>query len=565
MLSSRCGTLPHMARSLHSIVFLLLLLAPILVAQDRIAYQEAAERKFQHALEMYENGSHYSAATHFQQLAEAYPAHQRTTAAYIMAARAHLLAKAPTRSLRLLEEFRLQFPASSFIGESFLISGKAAAAADSPARAIEYYLRAWKNGVKDYHRFAWQIQQLGPVRLSPYDRKVTENILKSVAEAERLRVLLPLDDNVDRKEQRGGNTEPAAAAVEQTVPVIIPVALPASMRDLRKRRLVNDLRRGMQLALDEHNASAEAAVEMQEIPSDDLETLREVCSKLEKDPRAVIMLAGAFSEDARDVCEMIGEREILVLLPTATDAGLTDFGSNIFQMNTPIKDRARLLADFAFLELDAKAVSVLSPDDSYPRAMADAFVKRCREIGLSIRGQQFYRSAQTDLSEAFGRLSRGGGVKNCVLFAPVSSAKHIGSVLQGAAMTTGIHTILGGGNWNYPNVLTRHASNSTIYFESDVLAEKGQRSMRALLHKRGERRNGSISREMLFGFDAMTLALRVAGNEPTTRAMARKKLRDIFEGLRAPVNFIDSRVNRAMNMLRCRKGEIELLDSFYAK
>ncbi len=554
-----------MEKRLHSLLLLLLFFAPPLFAQEKIAYQEDAEKKFQYALEFFEEGSFYAAAKHFQQLADAYPAHHRTTASYIMAARAHLAAKAPSRSLRLLEEFRLQFPGSSYLGESYLISGEASAAADSPARAIEYYLRAWKAGVQNYDRFAWLIHQLGSVTLSPYDRKVTENVLKTLDDAEKLRALLPLDGTATPKSATAGRAAGVSSSTVTPQSTVIAVALPGKVGDRQKQHLVEQLKRGMRLALDEHNASSDFKAEMLLLDSGDPAKLREECDRLEQDPRAVIMLAGAFSSDARTVCEILGERELLVLLPTATDAELTEYGRNIFQMNTPIEDRARLLADFAFLELDAEAVCVLAPDESYPREMADAFVQRCRELGLPVEGLAHYRTAERNLSEACGQLARSDRAKNAVLFAPVSSPKHIGSVLEGAGQVQNVRTILGGGNWNYPKVLKRHASNITIYFESDVLPEKGQRKMRSLLHRDREREQSGISREMLFGFDAMKLALHVAGSEPTTREAARRKLRDVFEGLRAPVNFVDSRVNRAMNMLRCFKGNIELLESFYAK
>ncbi len=548
----------------HSAAFLLLcLMVSALPAQERVPHDAAAEKKFQYALEFYEKDAFYSAATQFEKLALEYPLNHRSTAAFIMAARAHLRAGAPVRGLRLLEDFRTRFPESEYQAESWLISGDASLAAESPARAVECYLRAWINGLPDTIVLKERLTALNKPALTAFDRRVAHNLLSKTRNGAALATIIGLDEAASTGEVKKTGSGPEG--IEGTSPAIVAVALPLHGEEKGKSRLVTEILRGMKAALRMREQTDAFPVEMELFDAAKTDSLVDWIAALEKNPRIIALLAGAFSKDARQICEAAAERDIPVLLPTATDDGLTRLGSNIFQLNTSMEERARLLADFAGLELDADEVVVLAPNSSWPRAMAEVFIERGRKLGLRVSDPVYYDPKQGGIISACEKIRHAQGAKNRILFAPVRSRKDIAAVLEGVERSGCVHTVLGAGNWNYPDLLLRHGHALTVYFEADVAPDSNSATLKALRTVLGLSSGRPIPAEVLFGYDAMSLILSLLDEGPITRSEVRRLLRGIYHGLRAPVNFSESRINGAMNVLRYRDGSVQQLESFYAK
>ncbi|MDT8322936.1 MAG: ABC transporter substrate-binding protein, partial [Bacteroidota bacterium] len=558
----------------HSAIVLLLFLhVSILEAQETIPYHAAAEETFENALQDYRAESYRSAATQFLEVIRNFPLNQRTTASYIMAARAQLFSDTPQRGLRLLEEFRDQYPGSEYVAESWLVSGDGSLAANSAARAIVCYLRAWEAGHPDTTLLESRLRSLDRPRLSAYDTRIIRGYLSLLPSEQRLAAVIGLEETARVKAAAARENDVAerrkqttiASTDRKSLPSIIAVALPQHASGPVKERIVDELKRGMQAAWQLHEDSLRGRVVLEYYDSADEAALPGIVARLEANPRVLALLAGAFSDDARRVCALAGERDLPVLLPTATDDSLTLYGSNIFQLNTPMEERARLLADFASLELDASAAAVLAPDDSWPRRMADAFIARASQLGLPVTDAVYYDPQAGNIAAACRRLKKSGGAKNRILFAPVRSRGDIAHVLQGAKHSGCTATILGAGNWNHPDLLTDYGSDLTVYYESDVAPDSSCGRIRALRRELGLRSSKGISAEVLFGYDAMQLALALVGDGTVTRPEARRRLRSIHEGLRAPVDFRQSRVNSALNVLRYRHGRVRQLESFHAK
>jgi len=550
----------------HSAILFLLCLSVLrLPAQEHVSYDAGAEKKFQSALEYYTTGAFYSAATQFEKLALEYPLNQRSTAAFIMAARAHLRAGAPVRSLRLLEDFRARFPGSEYQAESWLIAGDASSSANSPARAIECYLRAWSSGLPDTVLLKERLNALNKPPLTAFDRRVTRNLLSKLVNGAALASIIGL----------GKETAPSAAtrkpaavqdAPERRHPAIVAVALPLHHGEEGRDKLAAEILRGMREALRMHARSGVFPVTMELLDTAKNDSLEYWIDELEKNPRVIALLAGAFSEDAQLICEAAAERDLPVLLPTATDDGLTRLGSNIYQLNTSMEERARLLADFAALELDADEVMVLAPDKSWPRAMAEAFIERGRKLGLPVSDAVYYDPKKGDILTACKKIrGAAGGAKKRILFAPVRSRRDIASVLKGVEHSGCTRTVLGAGNWNYPDLLISHGHALTVYFEADVAPDSSSLEIKALRASLGLGSREPVPAEVLFGYDAMSLTLSLLADGPVTRGEARLLLRNVYHGLRAPVNLSEGRINGALNVLRYRDGSVQQLESFHAK
>ncbi|MBR9976013.1 MAG: ABC transporter substrate-binding protein [Bacteroidetes bacterium] len=561
-----------METPLHRTVILLLsLLATALpgriLAQQLplIPYNEQAEKAFEYGLLQYDLQAWDSAARQFEQIIRDLPLNHRTTASFVMAARCRLQERKPSPALRLIEQFWEQHQESSYLAEACLIAGDAGVAAGSRSTALRWYLRAWQAQNADRTLLAQRFTDLQPTTFTPMERRVIEEEVERGADS-TLDALLQGTPAEQNATAHAAPAVPNATSPKPTDdrPVRIVAALPKHESDARRAGVVRDLRDGMLAAVDIHRAAGQYPVAFELIDSGDPDSLRPVLRRLEQDDRAMVLIAGAFSEDAEQISALAAEGGMLVLLPTATAEGIVEVGSNIFQLNTPILHRARLLADFVYLELDVQQAMVIAPDDSYARAMAEAFIGHAKNIGLEIRFTGWYDTDDTDLS-GLCRRAAATGAKNGILFAPVKNRSDIANVLEGMR-TAQLHIpVVGGGNWNHPDLVSRHGRDHVLYFEADVDADTTTEMYHTLCETFAGRSARPLSREALFGFDAMRVALQVAAKPNTTRKDVRHRIRNVFDGLRAPVNFLDQRINAAMNIIECRRGVLLKHEAFHAK
>lgn len=552
------------------LLFLLLLLLAYrpAAAQESVykaPFLEQAEKKFEFGLQQFERAAWNSAAIQFESIIRDLPINHRTTAAYVMAARSQHFDGKHSPALRLIEELHRNFPESRYLAEACLIAGDAALAAGSRSAALQWYVRSWLSEDADRATLTASIRKLQPDKIPPGEFRPVRKLLEQAGTDSILVALLQGQlPAVATQPGRTASPRDHSAVPIPDAPIRIVAALPLHEKDMQRAAVVRDLRDGILAALDLHREEKKHAVEFELIDNSDQDSLRSAIDRLDRDNRVMVLLAGAFSDDAEIVARMAAEKGMLVLLPTATADGLSRIGSNVFQLNTPILQRARLLADFSFLELDAQEAIVIAPGQTYARSMAEAFMVRGKEMGMAVRHAGWYGAGGESATDICRRIAS-SGVKNGILFAPVQSRDDIVAVLKGMSDAQLSLPVVGGGNWNHPDIIARHARDFTLYVESDVNADTTTDTYRRLAAAFAERSPRPLSREALFGADAMNIALAVTGPGPCTRKEARKRIADVFEGLRAPVNFLEQRVNAAMNIIECRNGSLRKHEAFHSK
>ena len=527
-------------------------------------YLEAAQKRFEYGILQYELSAWGAAARIFEEIIRRHPVNHRTTAAYVMAARARHLEGNASQALRLIEELLQEFPSCTYDAEACLIAGDAAIDAGSRISAFRWYIRGWSCTGSEHTVLAARIRSLRPEELSPSERRRVRDMLPADADTTLVALLHVGEGDVPAHDRRDDQArEIPGEEVAPAAPVRIIAALPLHERDPRRASIVRDLRDGMLAALDMHQGDRAGRVAFEVIDCGNPDSLASSVAQLDRDHRAMVLIGGAFSEDAESVSRSAGGKGMLVLLPTATADGLTRFGSNIYQLNTPMTQRARLLADFVTLDLDARTAVIVAPARNFPRAMAEAFAARCGQLGLTVLHTAWYEGKE-EAKTACRRIAE-LGVKNGILFAPVQDKDDIAAVLEGMAAARLTMPVVGGGNWNHPDLIERHGRNRTIYFEADVAPDTAAPRYQKLADAFLARATRSITREALFGADAMAIALAVTAGGSATREDARKRIANVFDGLRAPVNFLDERVNASMNIVEYHDGILRKHEAFHSK
>ncbi len=550
--SRRCSIFRPMVNSRHSvfIVVLLICLARGLPGQTVLSEDPVVEKRFRYALDLFEHGACAQASTRFAELAFHHGMHHRASAAAYMAARAALCDKATQRALKLVDSLFQRFPTSSYLAEAALVAARAASMQADTVQTALWLLRA--------------------CALCDTLCAVTTEELRSccadMSRASREQVLLhALALHIPLELLRAQGILPSSN--ERPMPrrpYTLAVLLPLQSTDARVRDVAEDMLNGMRAAVALRD---EAASEVSLLVRDngDRAAVREFLDRVVADSTHVAVLGGAFSDDARLVAEETVGRGVPCLIPAATDTGLCGIGEHVFQLNPPLLQRAVLLADYARLELDEQDVLILARNARAPRLMAEAF----RERWLEQRGRASLLLWQDSLALRRGlrqMLAAKGehGSKIRLLVAPAFSEDDIALLLEAAEAEMRQPFILGCGDWHHPALLLRHPQ-CTVLFESDMPGDADValwEDARMAFSRYSQR---SFSRHAMFGFDACRLAMRAADRCGAERGGMRQALTDVYEGMRAAVNFTLDRSNRALSLFRAEHGTIRRIESFHAK
>ena len=97
---------------------------------------------------------------------------------------------------------------------------------------------------------------------------------------------------------------------------------------------------------------------------------------------------------------------IPILLPTTYDYGISEIGDNIFQMKTDYILQGRYAANYAFNQLNAKTVGILSPNDKLGIQITDGFLIEADLLGMDIISIEWYSGIPTDISVQLSNLRK---------------------------------------------------------------------------------------------------------------------------------------------------------------
>ncbi len=114
---------------------------------------------------------------------------------------------------------------------------------------------------------------------------------------------------------------------------------------------------------------------------------------------SIVALVGEFDGAASAaIAALAQEKGRPILIPVATEDGLTNLGENVFQMNASRETKGRALAEYAFRYLNCRTFVTIAPQESYGHEMTDGFSAAVDSLGGEILAQKWYYGEPADLS-----------------------------------------------------------------------------------------------------------------------------------------------------------------------
>jgi ABC-type branched-subunit amino acid transport system substrate-binding protein len=145
------------------------------------------------------------------------------------------------------------------------------------------------------------------------------------------------------------------------------------------------------------------------------------------------------------------------------------------------------------------------------------------------------------------------------LFAPVVDAENINILLSQIAYYNIKTQILGGAEWYDLNVLDANRQNANgAIFCSDTYVDKDNPAVKKLGEEYFQKTKKSPTRYTIFGYDAMSLLIRLIAEGNTTREQLAEALTRVqdFKGLHSTITMDSSRVNTILNILQYKSRAI---------
>jgi ABC-type branched-subunit amino acid transport system substrate-binding protein len=446
-------------KSFPRALFLVILIVSTLnlaSAQERYRYSTDAEHTFSAGLQLFRQGNFGEAAAVFDQVVGMTPAHQRTTAAYIMSAKSHFEAKNYGRSTARSVELLNAFPTTSYRGDAYCLLGLNAMMQQKYKEAAEKFLEARsvtadssvaREALSYFELLATQrldINMLTAIYSNATEHSVRDLLAVTLAEryqtagdALRAKEMLAMVSQGGRSTFLRKRIEDVQRHLVSNVSLKIGVLLPSSSSiSGSSAALANEVFDGIQFALEEftarHTSGVNISLEVKNT-NDDQASLSQV-QELMASKDVLCVVGPLFSNHALLYAPIAEAQQIPMISPTANANGIAAKGKSAFQINPDVSTRGKAMARYAVKELGMTKLAVITSDNQQSRLLADEFAHEVKLLGVEVAAVESYSKDSSDLREQFMRIREAGATEDpSISFAGKFSRTQLRSMIRAGA------------------------------------------------------------------------------------------------------------------------------------
>ncbi len=186
--------------------------------------------------------------------------------------------------------------------------------------------------------------------------------------------------------------------------ITIAVLLPLSGK---YQQYGNTLMEGIELKVDEFNETEHRDVGLIKVDTkgDPLHTLQK-CREVVFTYSPVAIIGPLLSECTVALALLAEQNNVPVITPTASQYGLSNISTSIFQLSTPLEVAANSLAQFALDSLKDTSFAALVPNTQFGRTVTEKFFEIIEKADKNIVDIQFYEDGTIDFTEYLNRIKQ---------------------------------------------------------------------------------------------------------------------------------------------------------------
>lgn len=411
---------------MKKLLLFLVILCSYAVAQEHgVYFMQSAEDFFLLGMRQYAQKDYKNAANAFENSIAVSPLNHRITASTIMLAKTHFALKDYLGAAILCDSMLHKYPYSLYVEDAHFTLGMCYYNEGLYVNAVKEMLtvhRIARERLNREHSFkvvdniASEFLSQGEINtLVASNTDPSMHALLTVISAEKY-FSTGNDDNAKAELQNFNDPLPGQpmqqranrllARIEKGNLVRIGVLLPLFSGSngssfVREKKVSNDILQGIQLALRDYEEHSEpghitVAVDIKDSRRDST-VIDSVISQWAMDSTITGILGPVFSDETFYAAVAAEHSAVPLVSPTATEEGLSQIGPYVFQANTSISMRGKIMAQYTVNALGAKTIGILASDFPSSKTQADSFAAEVVRLGGSVIIDRRYPKGETDL------------------------------------------------------------------------------------------------------------------------------------------------------------------------
>jgi ABC-type branched-subunit amino acid transport system substrate-binding protein len=425
----------HHPRLTFLTLFFSLSAAP-LYGQESLEYSERAELLFTQGIEQFSAERFEESVESFDGIIRQFSFNQRTTASYVMKAKALFMLNKNLEAARTLTLFLSEYPSSNYFADAEFMLGLVHLRIRRYNDAVQSLINAWRktppilrakklerdilaalDGIIDAHLEIEAVRQLLRESRSVRERaffwlKVGE---KDAKEGKISEAAIAVDTLTYHYPQGLFANRVAAlrARVERPGSVKLGALLPLmkNSKPSPTQEVGTEIYEGIVFALEEYRQDPSMRVKVtlatRDTERDPLVATRGT-DELTSDAEIIGIIGPVFSNTTSATVGLANARGVPLVTPTANSNGIAAVGRFIFQANPDYETRGRAMARYAVNQKGLNNLAILAPIDTYAKFMAEAFASEALRLGANLLGTEWYERGTSDFKIQLGNIRKAG-------------------------------------------------------------------------------------------------------------------------------------------------------------
>ncbi len=394
------------SQRLRNVVIIMLLAAAVAAVADNVNDPIEAQVQYSEAKRLMREGDFRAAIKIFDELADQYPVSDHLDLYIYNRAKAKYYLGDYEYTISSLSYLVDRFPKSRLLPHSLFFMGNA------------YYLDGKVNAAVQSYLSAYRLSN---------DKKLDQIVLASIGEAVKnaARVSLGTDDFSDFPAGKKCNVAQVVAKMlmvrgdslqadriltvcsqgkdtnqppqdnrARKSEMTIALALPMSGE---LQQYGEEIYNGAVVALNDFNSTTGRQMELApyDTKGDEIDAAR-IMTELTKDNSILAAVGPLTSEEAAVASASLVCGDLPIIIPAATQAGLTELSKTAFQLSPNIELEGVVMADYAVIILGADSAAVITSTSANYLRMTNAFIDRFQKLGGTIVAVEYYRPRDRD-------------------------------------------------------------------------------------------------------------------------------------------------------------------------
>ncbi|MBM2845006.1 MAG: hypothetical protein HW407_318 [Bacteroidetes bacterium] len=451
----------HFIRRVSLLLLVCVTVPGALRAQETISYSQSAENTFQDGIEAFAQERYADAVSAFDQVIRSGGPNQRTTAAYVMKAKALLHQQETLEAAKTLRTFLFTFPSSSYVPDAEFTMGLLQLRIQRYGDAAASFMTAWRGAKSlpnqarlvsdartalqrtlEFHLTSGDVRQMIGASSERDERAfLWLTLAKKEISDGRVSATSIILDTLDLQYVGNPFGEEIAllrGQLQQRSSVKIGALLPVMRKSepSAMKEIGTEIEEGVQFAVEEYAKDSTTRVKVtlvtRDTERDPLVAARGI-QELTSDDNIIGIIGPVFSNEAAAAVGLANSRGYPLVTPTANANGIAAVGQYIFQANPDYDTRGRAMARYAVQVKGMKVLAVLAPIDAFGKFMAEAFAGEALRLGAKVIATEWYQRGASDLTGQLANIRKAGmlaGVEPTISFAGQVNQADIAKLVQ---------------------------------------------------------------------------------------------------------------------------------------